>query len=359
MNKLSGLLPQPPTHLVRLVSEVTWRRPDGDRKGVVLQPLCQYLISKHSAKVFAQIGRDIAHAIGWLAGHSIVHRDVSAFNIAMQLVGGAAGAWRGVVLDFGTAKVRRQSQAPAHRRGGVLGVPPYHGDMREWRGVRLRDDVLLLYAVQHCTALACWPVLVQLGAAARHVRSCLAAFQKHAHTMLVACTSTALWTCLLLPMQVVQDLNERSSAGGMAVQLTGTPLFAACSLLAEPGAPHSISAQLESLCYSLWYIALGELPDEPMFRVSRSHETWAAHRRGMMMQPQACFAAAARVGSISPEHGQLLTELHGLFWRPSEADPGAWRYRTDVSVAEFTGVCEDHGADLPPLLPAHAEAMEM
>ncbi len=100
-------------HIIQLEAELTdgeWAFCMGGQQHVtaVLSPLCALLQPSNGAAVFAQVGRDIAATCGWLLGLRILHRDISAANIAQH-------RGRGVLLDFSASKVSACSAEGAWR----------------------------------------------------------------------------------------------------------------------------------------------------------------------------------------------------------------------------------------------------
>lgn len=122
-------------------------------------------------------------------------------------------------------------------------------------------------------------------------------------------------------------------------KLTMTPLFGAISLL--KGFQHSISSHLESLFYSLYYIALGsKMPDAKVFETFQKCDLWWMIRFGGMMAQ-----APSHLDCIQDsELRSFMLRLHHVFFDWIE-DLGCCKYRENVTVTEVKEVCRDGVVD--------------
>lgn len=118
--------------------------------------------------------------------------------------------------------------------------------------------------------------------------------------------------------------------------IVGTPMFAAVSVL--EGGPHTESSMYESLFYSILSICRGgRMPDAWAFKFNGPTDAAKARRGVMMNQPP------INMWGVPENIAALLRALHALIWtRPY---PGAFMYRTDVTVEEVKNVCENFIAE--------------
>ena len=127
----------------------------------------------------------------------------------------------------------------------------------------------------------------------------------------------------------VQDLGK----------LTMTPLFAAISVL--KGLQHSICSHLESLFYSLYYVALGsKIPDAKVFETFQQCDPWWMIRSGAMMAQAPSHLDCIR----DPELRSCMLRLHHVFFEWVE-NLECCKYRENVTVAEVQQVCMDDDVD--------------
>lgn len=122
-------------------------------------------------------------------------------------------------------------------------------------------------------------------------------------------------------------------------KLTMTPLFKAISVL--KGLQHSISSHLESLFYSLYYVALGsKMPDAKVFETFEKCALWWMIRSGAMMAQ-----APSHLDRIQdPELRSFMLRLHHVFFEWVE-DLGCCKYRENVTAPEVQQVCRDGDVD--------------
>ena len=121
-------------------------------------------------------------------------------------------------------------------------------------------------------------------------------------------------------------------------KVTMTPLFGAISVL--KGLQHSISSHLESLFYSLYYVALGsKMPDAKVFEQFEKCDLWWMIRSGAMMAQAPSHLDRIR----DPELRSFMLRLHHLFFEWVETL--GCKYRQNVTVAEVQQVCRDDDVD--------------
>ena len=122
-------------------------------------------------------------------------------------------------------------------------------------------------------------------------------------------------------------------------KLTMTPLFGAISVL--KGLQHSISRHLESLFYSLYYVALGsKMPDAKVFETFEHCDLWWMIRSGAMMAQAPSHLDCIR----DPGLRSFMLCLHHVFFEWVE-NLGCCKYRKNVTVAEVQQVCRDDDVD--------------
>ena len=132
-------------------------------------------------------------------------------------------------------------------------------------------------------------------------------------------------------VQVLTDWTGCPSPDSKMTNITGTPLFAAVSVLQN--GPHSISSMLEGLYYSMLHVCRGgSLPDEAKHGRPGS---WACYRRGMFMDnvPMSAF-------DVADQFVPFILELHGLFWQRLDED--CCKYVKTISVEAFQAVCSKY-----------------
>ena len=122
-------------------------------------------------------------------------------------------------------------------------------------------------------------------------------------------------------------------------KLTMTPLFGAISVL--KGLQHSISSHLESLFYSLYYVALGsKMPDAKVFETFEKCDLWWTIRSGAMMAQ-----APSHLDRIQdPELQSFMLRLHHVFFKWVD-DLECCKYRENVTVSEVQQVCRGGDVD--------------
>ncbi len=135
---------------------------------------------------------------------------------------------------------------------------------------------------------------------------------------------------LYVVLQVIEDWSELPSPTGNPAAITGTPLFAAVSVL--EGGPHTQSSMYEGLFYSLLYICRGgRLPDSWAFKFTGLAEAAKLRRGCMMCEPP------INTWDVPEEVAPFIRALHALFW--AEIQDGAFKYRTNVTAKELLDVC--------------------
>ena len=118
-----------------------------------------------------------------------------------------------------------------------------------------------------------------------------------------------------------------------------TPLFGAISVL--KGSQHSISSQLESLFYSLYYVALGSnLPDAKVFEMFPQCNLWWVSRAGAMVSEAPCHVDHIEDSELR----SFMLRLHHVFFKRNE-ESGSCTYRENVSVKDVQEVCRGVDVD--------------
>ena len=121
--------------------------------------------------------------------------------------------------------------------------------------------------------------------------------------------------------------------------LTMTPLFAAISVL--QGFQHSISSHLESLFYSLYYVALGcKLPDCKVFETLVQCPLWWMTRVGAMLSQEP--HGLDRIEDI--ELKEFMLRFHSVVFGWNE-ELRCCKYRGDVTVKDVQEICRDSAVD--------------
>ncbi len=138
-------------------------------------------------------------------------------------------------------------------------------------------------------------------------------------------------------VQVLTDWTGCPSPDSKMTNITGTPLFAAVSVLQN--GPHSISSMLEGLYYSMLHVCRGgSLPDEAKHGRPGS---WACYRRGMFMDnvPMSAFDVADQFvpssWSCMGSFGRGLTRTAAStsspsVWKPSKRCAASTSQRPDI-----------------------------
>ena len=179
------------------------------------------------------------------------------------------------------------------------------------------------------------------------VSSVVASIAVHVQCMLSA--DIALRHGLRIVPQSEVGLVQVSSGTESPVEdlgkLTMTPLFGAISVL--KGFQHSISSHLESLFYSLYYIALGsKMPDAKVFETFQKCDLWWMIRFGAMMAQ-----APSHLDCIQDsELRSFMLRLHHVFFDWVE-DLGCCKYRENVTVSEVQEVCSGGVVDTSSCIP--------
>lgn len=116
-----------------------------------------------------------------------------------------------------------------------------------------------------------------------------------------------------------------------------TPLFAAISVL--QGFQHSISSHLESLFYSLYYVALNsKLPAGEVFTAFSKCDLWWQARLGAMSS-----STPSELDRIQDQELKaFMSCLHNVFFEWDQ-DKGSCTYRVDVSPEDVQAVCKGDG----------------
>ena len=147
----------------------------------------------------------------------------------------------------------------------------------------------------------------------------------------------------ILKLQTKNCLLQVSSGSESPVEglgkITMTPLFGAISVL--KGFQHSINSHLESLFYSLYYLALGSnLPDAKVFETFAQCNLWWMTRFGAMVSQSPCHVDRIEDSELR----SFMLRLHHVFSRWIE-EPGCCKYRKDVTVEDVQEVCRDSDVD--------------
>ncbi|DBA76250.1 TPA: hypothetical protein ACH3X1_009970 [Trebouxia sp. C0004] len=122
-------------------------------------------------------------------------------------------------------------------------------------------------------------------------------------------------------------------------KITMTPLLGAISVL--KGFQHSISSHLESLFYSLYYLALGSnLPDAKVFETFAHCNLWWMTRLGAMVSQSPCPVDHIEDSELR----SFMLRLHHVLFKWIE-ELGCCKYREDVTVEDVQEVCRDGDVD--------------
>ena len=143
----------------------------------------------------------------------------------------------------------------------------------------------------------------------------------------------------LIERCIVQVSSGRQSPVENLGHLTMTPLFAAVSVL--QGCQHSISSHLESLFYSLYYLALGcKLPDCKVFEtLAQCHLWWMTRLGAMMSRPPHDLDRIQ-----DSELKEFMLRFHSVIFGWNEKS-GCCKYRVNVTVKDVQEICKDSTAD--------------
>lgn len=115
-----------------------------------------------------------------------------------------------------------------------------------------------------------------------------------------------------------------------------TPLFGAISVL--KGSRHTISSHLESLFYSLYYVAVGSnMPDAKVFETFAQCHLWWVSRQGTMVSELPCHVDRIHDSEVK----SFMLRLHQVFFTWDE-EQECCKYRKDVTVEDVQEVCR-HG----------------
>ncbi|DBB07020.1 TPA: hypothetical protein ACH3X1_011611 [Trebouxia sp. C0004] len=137
----------------------------------------------------------------------------------------------------------------------------------------------------------------------------------------------------LIAICIVQACSGRQRPVEDLGHLTMTPLFAA--ILVLQGSKHSISSHLESLFYSLYYLALGcKLPDCKVFeKFAQCHLRWLTRFGATMSRPPHDLDRIQE-----SELKEFMLRLHSVVFGWNEMS-GCCKYRVDVTVKDVQEIC--------------------
>ena len=136
-------------------------------------------------------------------------------------------------------------------------------------------------------------------------------------------------------LQIVHDWSQLPSATDGPGAISGSPMFAAVSVL--EGGSHTESSMYEGLFYSLLSICRGGLtPDAWAFEAFTNLTHVAVTRRGVFKEEP-----PMDMWGVPEDMAPFMRALHALFW------PHGERYRTDVAIEEVRNVCTQFTGEIP------------
>lgn len=126
---------------------------------------------------------------------------------------------------------------------------------------------------------------------------------------------------------------EPPSPTGEPAAISGTPLFAAASVLM--GDAHTLSTDLESLVYSTFHICTqGKVPS--LRDMQPDPYKSGALRYGLMNKDSPPWLA-----DVKKKFKGFLKALHGVVWVGPDSTP---RYNQQIKAADIKAVCVQFGA---------------
>lgn len=136
--------------------------------------------------------------------------------------------------------------------------------------------------------------------------------------------------CDFTAAKIVHNWSELPSTTGKPAAISGTPMYAAVSVL--EGGAHTESSMYEGLFYSLLSICRGGLMPDAWASKAKGPEDAANARRGYMMK-----VPPTDMWDVPEDVAAFMRTLHALFW--PQPHPNAFTYQTDVTVEEVETVC--------------------